>query len=417
LSPKGRELVTDRPDVEDADPFVAYAELRDRGPMTRRRDPDGMEVWVVARYEGVRAALADPRLSTDARDVEAALGRPRRRVDGVEDEPSDDRPIEERPKRNMLNTGVADHARLRGLVAEHFSPRRIALLRPFAQVTADRLVDGLRGRATMDVEEDFALPFALTVIAHLLGLPPADVLRLPIPTESRAAGTELRRYLQAAIDQARPTDATTRARGDGPSVLRALVDSQGDPAVELSDEELLGMLELFLLAGEAPVPVIGNGVYALLHQPDVLERLRDRPTEIAAVVEELLRFEGGDDHVRYRIATEDVTIDDVSIPRGSIVKLILASANRDERAFPEPDRLRLDRRPNRHVAFGRGMHVCLGAPLARLECQVAIQTLVGRFPDLAVAGSPVDARWESRGVDGRQVRRAAIPVRLAAAGV
>jgi cytochrome P450 len=138
------------------------------------------------------------------------------------------------------------------------------------------------------------------------------------------------------------------------------------------------MLELLLLAGEAPVPVIGNGVCALLHQPDVLAHLRDHPTEIAAVVEELLRFEGGDDHVRYRIATEDVTLDEVSIPRGSIVKLILASANRDERAFPEPDRLRLDRRPNRHVAFGRGLHICLGAPLARLECQVAIQTLVGR---------------------------------------
>jgi 6-deoxyerythronolide B hydroxylase len=391
--------------------------LRDEPAIHRALDRNvDAEVWVAARYQEVRAALADRRLSTQLRGpfekAMQAIDDAAHALFDVDRDLDDD--LARRPRRHMLKTGVAEHDRLRALVSSRFSPRRVEMTRVRVQQVADQLLDVLAPRDVIDIQMDYAHPLSLTVICDLLGLPVAEIGHFTIPPETWQEQYELRRYVLDHIQRMRPTVDLADPDVDEANLSRWLMVAQDDQGRRLNDWELLDMLDLLLVAGTAPMSLIGNGVFALLDQPDALVLLRDQPDLVPAAVEEILRFEGGDDHVRYRVALEDVVIGGVTIPKGDIVKLILASANRDSRAFDEPDRLRLTREPNRHIAFGRGIHVCLGAPLARLESQIAIESLLRRFPNLALVGSPEEVRWESHGIDGRQWQRAAVPVRLSA---
>jgi cytochrome P450 PksS len=396
-----------------ADPYPFYARLRAEEPIHRVMLPDGQPAWLVTRYDDVVAVLKDERFLKDrlkALTPEQAAQFPW--IPGVF------RPL----MRNMLDLDPPDHTRLRGLVHKAFTPRLVEGLRPRIQELTDELLDAATGRGRIDLIRDFALPLPATVIAEILGVPARD--RHKFHRWSRAvmvASLSLWHKL-AAIPNVmaflRYIRSLTRARRANPrdDLISALVAAE-EAGDRLSEEELLAMVFLLLVAGhETTVNLIGNGTLALLRHPDQKERLLDDPSLIKSAVEEFLRYDSPVEMATERAAREDVTIGGATIPRGEMVFVVIASANRDERQFERPDELDLAREPNRHLAFGLGVHYCLGAPLARLEGQIAIATLLRRMPDLRLAVPPDRLRWRRglvlRGLEELPVAfsRAARPV-------
>jgi pimeloyl-[acyl-carrier protein] synthase len=366
------------------DPYPTYHRLRAEDPV--HLSPLGF--WVLTRYEDVVAALRDPRLGKEAiaSFVAARFGAPVPAV-GL----------------SMLDRDPPDHTRLRGLVSKAFTPRVVEGLRPHIQRIVDGLLARLDGRHAMDLIEEFAYPLPVIVICQMLGVPVADRDRfkqwgldiargldsilLPPDSEVARRSTAARRAL---ADYFRELIAERRAapRGDMLSDL-ITAEEAGD---KLSTDELLATCILLLVAGhETTVNLIGNGTLALLRHPDQLRRLREDPGLIASAVEELLRYDGPVQRTA-RIPSEDVTIAGRVIPKGELVMPFIGAADRDPAQFPDPDRLDIARSDNRHIAFGWGIHFCLGAPLARLEGQIAIGTLVQRLPKLALGADRPEHR-------------------------
>jgi cytochrome P450 len=360
-----------------ADPYPMYQRLRAEDPV--HHSPLGF--WVLTRYDDVVAALRDPRLAKEAiaSFVAARFGAPIPAMG-----------------QSMLDRDPPDHTRLRGLVSKAFTPRVVEGLRPHIQQIVDGLLDRAEDAGAMDLIEEFAYPLPVMIICRMLGVPVADQERFKAWSLDVARGLDAillppdsdvgRRAIaarHALADYFRALIAERRAapRGDMLSGLIA-AEEAGDT---LSEEELLATCILLLIAGhETTVNLIGNGTLALLRHPDQLQRLRDNPGLIGTAVEELLRYDGPVQRTA-RIPGEDVTIGGVTIPRGDMVMPFIGAADRDPAQFPEPDRLDIGRAENRHIAFGWGIHFCLGAPLARLEGQIAIGTLVRRLPKLALA--------------------------------
>lgn len=357
--------------------YPFYAGLRAESPIYRAR-VGAMGAWLVTRYDDVLSVLKDPRFVKEQRKVAGASQRlwMPKFVQVLET--------------NMLDQDDPNHARLRGLVHKAFTPRRIEELQPRIQAIADQLLDAQRGNTRMDLIESFALPLPLTVIAELLGVPIADrrhfqrwshtfLLPPTLPNLLRAlpAIWQFIRYLRRQLDQRR-----TQPRDD---LLTALVEAEegGD---RLSQDEQVAMVILLLIAGhETTVNLIASGTLALLQHPDQLDLLRERPELIKSAIEELLRFANPVETATERFAGEDLILIGQQIRRGDLVLAVLASANRDERHFAQPDLLDITREKNRHLAFGYGIHFCLGAPLARMEGQIAIGTLLRRLPHLRLA--------------------------------
>jgi cytochrome P450 len=252
----------------------------------------------------------------------------------------------------------------------------------------------------MDLIDDYAFPLPITVIAELLGVPAEDRDSFREWSDAAVSGNTTQEhldkvliphmqaftdYLHALFEEKRknPKDDLVSA------LLRA--EEAGD---KLSEDELLGMVFLLLVAGhETTVNLIGNGVLALLQHPDQLQKLKDDPSLIKPAVEELLRYDGPVETSTERFAREDVRIGETVIPRGEMVLVVLAAADHDPERFADPDELDITRVDNRHLAFGKGIHHCLGAPLARMEGQIAISTLLARMPDLRLKGSPESLSW------------------------
>jgi cytochrome P450 PksS len=373
-----------------ANPFPFYARLRAEAPVHRMTLPTGETGWLITRYDDVVEVLKDERF---AKDVDNALTPAQ---------------MSRRPwfrklfspiRRNMLSRDPPDHTRLRALVAKAFTPRLVEQMRDRVQALADGLLDAVQSRGRMDLIRDFALPLPTTVIAEMLGVPAEDRHAFHRWSNAVLAAASSTWALWLAIPNVwafmryiRQTIRRRRAdpRDDLVSAL-ARAEEAGD---KLSEDELLAMILLLLVAGhETTVNLIGSGTLALLQHPDQLARLRADPALIRPAVEELLRYTSPVEMATERYPREDVAVAGVTIPRGEMVFAVLASANRDERQFAEPDRLDLTREPNRHVAFGLGGHFCLGAPLARLEGQIAIGTLLRRMPDLRLAAAPERLRW------------------------
>jgi cytochrome P450 PksS len=299
----------------------------------------------------------------------------------------------------MLDLDPPDHTRLRSLVHRAFSPRLIEQMRGRIQSLAADLLSVARRRGSMDLIGDYALPIPTTVIAEMLGVPDRDRRRFYRWTRSIVAaspsGWGMLRAIPSAMAFLRYIRRLIAAHRAAPhdDLIGALVEAE-EAGEQLTEDELVAMVFLLLVAGhETTVNLIGNGMLALLKDRDQMERLRAEPTLLKAAVEELLRYESPVMTATERYAREDLTVSGAIIPRGALVFAVIASANRDSEEFPDPDVLDISREPNRLLSFGLGPHYCLGAPLARLEGQVAISTLLSRLPDLRLSVRPELLRW------------------------
>ncbi|HEU4848503.1 MAG TPA: cytochrome P450 [Rubrobacteraceae bacterium] len=374
-----------------ADPYPTYAKLRSSAPVYRAALPDGRGVWLITRYDDVLAVLKDQRFVKDWRGALTP-----EQLAQVPPIPEVMKPLSQ----NMLDTDPPDHERLRALVSKAFTPRLIERLRPRVQAISDGLLDAVQDRGEMDLIDDYAFPLPITVIAELLGVPAEDRNNFREWSDAAVSGNASQEYMeqiliphmQAFTDYLRALFEEKRSNPKD-DLVSALVRAE-EAGDRLSEDELLGMVFLLLVAGhETTVNLIGNGVLALLQHPDQLRKLKEDPSLIKPAVEELLRYDGPVETSTERFAREDVEIGGQVIPRGEMVLVVLAAADHDPERFPDPDELDITRTDNRHLAFGKGIHHCLGAPLARMEGQIAISTLLRRMPNLRLKGSPESLSW------------------------
>jgi cytochrome P450 PksS len=397
-----------------ANPYPFYARLRAEAPVHAMTLPDKRTAWLVTRYDDVVGVLKDERLIKDKRIALTPAQAARQPwIPGLL------KPLE----RNMLDLDPPDHTRLRGLVHTAFAPRLIENLRERVETLTDELLDAVERRGRMDLIRDYALPLPTTIIAELLGVPVRDRHRFHRWSNHIVTGVAttwgLVRLMPSLMAFLRYIRRLVRARraAPGDDLVSALVQSR-ETGDRLNEDELLAMISLLLIAGhETTVNLIGNGMLALLRHPEQHELLRNDPSLIKSAVEELLRYDGPLEMATERYAREDLSVAGVTIPRGERVFAVLASANRDNRQFDRPDDLDLRREPNRHVAFGLGIHYCLGAPLARLEGQIAINTLLRRLPGLRLAVRPDALPWRPGLVlHGLKALPVAFPARSVAGG-
>ena len=372
-----------RPEFK-ANPYPFYARRRQDGPVLRMSAPFYGRAWLVLRYDDAVAMFKDGRISKDISARMAWL-------------PAFTRPL----THQMLNRDPPDHTRLRALVSRAFTPQRIEGLRARVQAACEERLAAVEKDGGADLVAAYALPIPLTVIAELLGIPPADRPRFHRLTQgSLALGAPtgvfdlpralpyvwlLTRYFRKLFAE--------RGRRPGDDLMSALVTAE-EAGDHLSEDELLGMAILLLFAGyETTVHLIGSSVLALLENPGQRDRFLHDPWLVDSAIEELLRYTSPVEMTPPRVTLEAVPLDGVTIPPGELVSAVVGSANRDETQFPDPDRLDLGRSPNRHLGFGHGAHFCLGATLARLEAQVALTTLFHRFPKMRLARPAESLRW------------------------
>ena len=390
--------------------FPIYAAMREQGPVASVTLPTGEPIWFVIRYAEVVAMLKDnERFANDPSNTlteEEYAQLFQQATEHLTDEQQQmAAQTDEILRRNLLAVDPPDHSRLRRLVAIPFTPKFIEGLRSRIQVIADTLLVAVQaradetGRREMELISDFAYPLPLTVISEMLGIPLAD-------------RDKFREWSQAAVsftpaDRANPAVTAKliefiaymhrlvadKRSHPGDDLLSGLVlaEAEGD---KLSENELLSMIFVLIVAGhETTVNLIGNGTLALFEHPEQRARLRENPSLLKPAIEEMLRYYGPVEMSLTRWVRQDTEFGGRNMRRGEQIMAVLASANHDGEQFPDPDVFDISREPNRHIAFGTGIHACLGATLARLEGQIAFATLLSRVPDLALAIPRDEVCW------------------------
>ena len=370
-------------DYDRDNPFPLFEQLRQRGAVHAVTLADGHAAWLVVRYREARALLGDPRLSKDMHAALAAEG---------------DIVAEGLPgpalARHMLVVDPPDHTRLRRLVSCAFSVHRIEELRPRVADIVDNLLDGIAASepdAIVDLVQDYAFPLPFTVICELLGVPERQRAPLGLalrellePTPNAEAYERAKRASDAVVELLSSLVEEKQHAPDD-ALISGLIDAR-DGDERLDQQELMSTIFQLIVAGhDTTTSLIGNGIAALLRHPEQLARVGSDPTRMPAAVEELLRYDAPVPHSTFRYAREPVDIGGVTIPAGAQVIINLASANRDGAQYTRPEELDVDRPSVRHLAFGHGIHFCLGAPLARMEAQIALEGLIRRFPQLRLA--------------------------------
>jgi cytochrome P450 len=403
-----------------ANPYPAYAWLREHSPVHWTTLPSGVNAWLITRYADARQALADPRLSKNpVHHSEAAHAKGRV---GIPGERSADLMT------HLLNIDPPDHTRLRRLVSKAFTPRRVAEFAPRVQELTDRLIDSFARRGEADLIHEFAFPLPIYAICDMLGVPSEDqddfrdwagmMLRHPGGGSPGARGSQAggtRGGVARSVKKMRSylADLIHRKRADlGDDLISGLIRAS-DHGEHLTEAEAAAMAFILLFAGfETTVNLIGNGTFALLRHPVQRQRLQQALAAgdtalLATAVEELLRYDGPVEIATWRFATGPLVIGGQPIATGDPVLVVLAAADRDPARFAHPGTLDLSRRDNPHLGYGHGIHYCLGAPLARLEAQTALSTLLRRLPDLRLAVEPTELRWRGglimRGLRGLPV--------------
>ncbi|MBY6305367.1 cytochrome P450 family protein [Streptomyces clavuligerus] len=398
-TPPAVDLLQLSPDFE-RDPFPVYAALRAQGQVHRVRVPRGMDLYLIVGHEACRAAYTEPRFSRDW----VGSGHL-----STISEVDPDQPV----LTHMLLTDPPVHTRLRRLVTREFTPRRIEALAPRVQRITDDLLDAMLadGKREADLVPSFAFPLPMAVICELLGVPALDrtlfsswsreIVAPMDPAAEKAAYEQMGVYLLELI-------AAKRA-DPGEDLLSGLIHTVDEGGDRLSPQELVGMCAVLLVAGhETTVNLIGNGVRALHAHPEQLAELRADWSLLDGAVEEILRYDGPVENSTIRVVLEDVELSGVTIPKGSAVLIAQADADRDPERFDAPDTFDIHRDSRGHIAFGHGIHHCLGAPLARLEARIAFRSLLERCPRLEVIKKDRELPWAEgmliRGVKELPVR-------------
>ncbi len=373
---------------------AVFARMRAEAPIFKQIGLDGKTpIWFVTRYADAQQILLDDRRFTrDPRSVftmeelEQNLGVPDPQVDRM-------------MNNHMLNRDGEDHRRLRSLVSKAFTPRVIQSMRPRIEAIAHHLLDKVLDAGRMELVSDYAFPLPITVIAELLGIPlhnqnqfriwsNAFVRPAVTPDQQQEAMRlllEFAGYMQTLVAE--------RRRQPGNDLLSGLIHAEegGD---RLDESELFSMLSLLIVAGhETTVSLIGNAVLSLLRHPTVRHEINENPDVIPSAIEELLRYDSPVERALTRFVTADTEVGGQQLKRRDLVIVVLSSANRDEAQFASPAELDIHRKHNTHIAFGKGVHYCLGAPLARLEGEVALRVLFQRIPDLALDIAPEELEW------------------------
>jgi cytochrome P450 PksS len=381
--------------LHHANPYPTYAWMRQHAPVAIGRMRPFGKVWLVTRYDDVLQGLKHPALSSDlshrtGNHIERTMSRWAPRILMT-------------LQNSMVTTDDPDHKRLRDLVHVAFTPRVIERMAKRIDEVSRQLLERAAAKREVDLIGEYALPLPLTVISEMIGVPDDEHDRfhrwsarfLAISSQVNPLvmlaqvpnGVRLMRYFERLIEQ--------RRQAPRDDLISALMQAEANGA-RLTEHEVVSMIFLLLLAGhETTVNLIGGGLLALMEHPEEMQKLRAHPEYMGTAIEELLRFCNPVEHGNIRIALEDVELAGHHIPKGGIVLLLLSSANRDESVFADPDRLDITRDPNRHLAFGFGIHYCLGAPLARLEGRIALQQLVNQFPRMRLAVAPDQLRWRT----------------------
>ncbi|MFE7527120.1 cytochrome P450 [Kitasatospora sp. NPDC057542] len=365
-------------------PYPLYAELREAGPVVRQADGS----YLIGTYHEITALLHDPRISADPRSLTAPSAQP----------------SHETPKPPFLRLDDPEHHRLRSLAMRPFgpphSPGRVDAMRGQITEVTGELLQNLQDRTQIDIVDDFAYPLPVTVICRLLGVPQEDEPQFRQWSDAIVASADVRPDEESSAERDRAgeqariemgqylVNLAEQRRGQPTSDMLSAYINEPDPTMRLTHEELAQTAVLLLIAGhETTVNLITNGVLTLLRHPDQLDRLRREPDLLPAAVEELLRYESPV-HMRQRIPLADVDIAGTTLPKGTSVVLVLASGNRDPKRFHDPDRFDPTRPDNQHLGFGSGIHLCYGAPLARIEAQAALGALIPRLTGATLLQDP-----------------------------
>jgi cytochrome P450 len=358
----------------EEDPYPTYRLLRDQHPVYRN---DERDLWIISRFEDVQAAARDWKTfssagATGLDDVTKVIGTG-----------------------DFLDSDPPHHDRLRNLVRRRFMPSRVSALEPTIRSQAQRLIDAFSGSGgTTDLATEFAWKLPVAVMSDILGVPRADQQVLTqwiisflvrekgnpaVPSRALAATEAIKAYFTSLYEEHKGRH--------GDAILYDLAAAEA--AGEVHREEVAGMCLLFAVAGtETTAGLLATSLMLLARHPDQRAHLVKDSTGLPTAIEELLRYDAPV-QLMGRVATRDVDVRGVTIPSDGHVVLLFGSANRDERRFPEPDRLDVTRKPKRHLAFGEGIHFCLGAPVARLEARIALEELLARAPNFEIAGEPV----------------------------
>ena len=379
--PVGEEFVRD--------PHALNRRLRAEGPARPVVLPRGLQVWIVTRYADVRAALADNRLRKSADNIDELFRR---------HSTNDEAFVGggEALTVHMLNSDPPDHERLRRLVNKAFTARRIEQLRPRIEEITASLIAGIGPAADVDLLDAFAFPLPITVICELLGIPTED--RDDFRRWSNiliSGGVEPEVMRQAAIDMATYlSDLIVAKRAEPQDDMMSALVAAADDGDRLSHDELIAMAFLLLVAGhETTVNLIANGVLALIGNPDQLAALRADRSLLPGAIEEFLRFESPVKNATLRYTVEPIDIGGVTVPAHEFVVLALGSANRDPDRYGDPDHLDIKRDTAGHMAFGHGIHYCLGAPLARLEAEIAFNRLLDAYERIELTVPESELVW------------------------
>lgn len=362
-------------------PYPVYDKLRETDPVHQVRFPDGQLGWLVTRYEEATEVLKDPRF---IKDFSKLYGSSMDQMSVF--------------TQNMLFSDPPDHKRLRGLAQKAFTPKLIAGMRDHIQEIADELLDPLSDRSSINLIDEFAFPLPIIVICEILGVPSEDRNKFRLWSNSLIEGTSgesgvsMFEHMNQFIQYLGEWFAKVR-ENPGTDLISQLIiaEEEGD---RLTEKELFGVVSLLIIAGhETTVNLIGNTILALLKYPEQQQYLRDHPEQIPQALEESLRYNGPVEFSTSRWAAEAIDFHGKQIRPGDLVVVSLNAANHDPEKFDQPEIFDVTREKSPHLAFGMGIHFCLGAPLARLEGEIAIASLLQRFPDMQLAIDENELEW------------------------
>ena len=379
-------------------PYELLAEYRDQGPAHEVVFAHGAKAWMVTGYDEVRALTNDTRVCKDGRRMNELFARHSGLPVPDEGEDGGGVGFDDELASHLLNSDPPRHTRLRALVSKAFTAQKVEKLRPHIEEVADRLLDAMAGQAEVDLVDKYAIRLPITIICDLFGMPEEDREQFRLwalklvgaghdPDEVADASKRVIDYANALIDSKRANP------GDDMCSELVRVTDNGD---RLTQGELVAMIFVLVVAGHiTTIYSIGNTVASLLSHPEELAKLRADMSLMPAAVDELMRFDGPSAVGTFRFTGEEIKVGDQVIPAGEILALSWHSANRDGSRFPDPDRLDITRKPTGALAFGHGIHYCVGVPLAKMQIEVALTRLLDRYPDLRLAVRPDELQWES----------------------